>query len=77
MDQKEINKMIALRYQKWSKISLKIGIVAFIISFILIVLNTGQAILQFISSIGLIVAISCLVEYVILTILTNIMLKKK
>lgn len=77
MDQKEINKMIDLRYQKWSKVSLKIGIVAFIISFILIVLNTGQAILQFISSIGLIVAISCLVEYVILTILTNIMLKKK
>lgn len=77
MNEKEINKMIANRYLKWSKISLKIGIISFIISFILIVINTGNSTIQFISSIGLVIAISCIMEYFILKVLCKYMLNKK
>ncbi len=77
MNNQDINKTIAARYEKWSKINLKIGIVAFIISFITIVINTGNQTLSVISAIGLVVAISCVMEYFILKIMCSYMIHRK
>ncbi|MFQ6862302.1 MAG: hypothetical protein ACLROI_07900 [Beduini sp.] len=77
MNSQEINKTIAERYQKWSKINLKIGLVAFVVSFIIIALNTGNSTLSFISSIGLVVCLSCLVEYFVLKGMCAYMLNRK
>lgn len=77
MNNKEINETIALRYQKWSKINLKIGLVSFVISFIIIAFNTGNSTLSFISSIGLVVFLSCIMEYFVLKGMCAYMLRNK
>lgn len=77
MNNKEINQQIADRYLKWSKISLKIGLIVLTITIIIIALNTGNSTLRFFSAIGLIISFSCISEYCILTILCHYMINKK
>lgn len=77
MSDKEINEIIALRYQKWSKISLRIGIVSLVISFIIVAINTGNDTLSLISSIGFVIFISSLVEHYVLKFMCQYMLKRK
>lgn len=76
MEKNDINTIIAMRYKKWSKISLKIGLASFVISFIIIVVNTGNSTMSFISSIGLVITISCIMEYAFLTILCRYFLDR-
>ena len=71
MNNKEINQQIADRYLKWSKISLRIGLISLIITIIIIALNTGN------STLRLIISFSCISEYCILTILCHYMINKK
>ena len=66
MNNKEINQQIADRYLKWSKISLKIGLIVLVITVIMIAFNTGNNTMTFFSALGLIIAFSCISEYCIL-----------
>lgn len=77
MNNKEINQQIANRYLKWSKISLRIGLISLIITIILIALNTGDPILQLLCTIGMVLSISCISEYCILQVLYYFMGNKK
>ena len=77
MNNKEINQQIANRYLKWSKISLRIGLISLIITIILIALNTGDPTLQLLCTIGMVLSISCISEYCILQVLCHFMSNKK
>lgn len=77
MKQEEVNQVISNRYKKWSKILLRVGLISLVISFIIIAINTENPTLTFISSIGLVVAVSSLVESYFLSFLCKYMLKKK
>lgn len=65
-------KKVYERYIKFSKMTFKIAIVSFVISFILIVVNTGNTTIDLIARIGMIIFISSLFESYFLKLIARI-----
>ncbi len=65
-------KKVYERYIKFSKMTFKIAIVSFVVSFILIVVNTGNAMIDLIARIGMVIFISSLFESYFLKLIARI-----
>lgn len=69
---KEEFKKVYDRYLKYSKVSFRIAIVSLVISFVLVVFNTGNGYVDLVARVGLVIFVTSLFESYFLRLIARI-----